>query len=84
MADQRTRELGHSGEETFAFRVGDLVLVKWNDGMVYFAKIKKIDYKKNKCIVIFDDKSQDEAPFSQIHNGKFCADVPPAHVYSAH
>ena len=54
----------------FAFKTGDLVLVKWNDGMVYFAKIKRIDYKRHKCAVVFDDKSQDEAHFSQIHSGK--------------
>ena len=54
----------------FAFKTGDLVLVKWNDGMVYFAKIKRIDHKRQKCVVVFDDKSQDEAHFSQIHSGK--------------
>lgn len=50
--------------------VGDLVLVKWNDGMVYFAKIKRIDHLHRKCVVVFDDKSTDEADFSQIHSGK--------------
>ena len=54
----------------FPFKVGDLVLVKWSDGMVYFAKIKRIDHKRRKCTVVFDDKSQDEAHFSQIHSGK--------------
>ena len=38
--------------------------------MVYFAKIKKIDFRRNKCIVVFDDKSNDEAHFSQIHSGE--------------
>ena len=52
----------------FKFKVGDLVLVKWEDGMVYFAKIKKIDEKRSKCVVIFDDKSQDDADFAQIHS----------------
>ncbi len=68
-----TRSLGgrapHGRE--FAFKVGDLVLVKWTDGMVYFAKIKRVDHKRRKCTVVFDDKSQDEAHFSQIHSGKF-------------
>jgi len=54
--------------EGFSFKTGDLVLVKWNDGMVYFAKIKKIDKKRRVCIVVFDDKSQDEADFSQVHS----------------
>jgi len=53
----------------FTFSKGDLVLVKWADGMVYFAKIKHIYHRREKCIVVFDDKSQDEADFSQIHGG---------------
>lgn len=57
--------------EVFSFKTGDLVLVKWNDGMVYFAKIKKIDKKRRTCIVVFDDKSQDEADFSQVHSGEW-------------
>ena len=57
-------------DSEFKFKTGDLVLVKWTDGMVYFAKIKKIDYKRQKCAVVFDDKSQDEAHFRQIHSGK--------------
>ena len=55
----------------FAFKPGDLVLVKWNDSMVYFAKIKRIDQRRKKCLVGFDDKSQDEADFEQIHSGEF-------------
>ena len=55
----------------FAFKPGDLVLVKWNDSMVYFAKIKKIDQRRKKCVVVFDDKSHDEAAFDQIHSGEF-------------
>ena len=61
-----------TGEAGFAFKPGDLVLVKWNDSMVYFAKIKKIDQRRRKCVVVFDDKSHDEADFHQIHNGEFC------------
>ncbi len=67
-AVKSTRRSLHGQE--FGFSVGDLVLVKWHDGMVYFAKIKKIDIKKRKCTVVFDDKSQDEACFNQIHSGK--------------
>lgn len=55
-------------EKTFTHEVGELVLVKWNDGMVYFAKIKRIDWRKRKCVVIFDDRSTDDALFSQIHS----------------
>ena len=66
---RRREEAGLPGRK-FSFKVADLVLVKWNDGMVYFAKIKKIDHARSKCIVVFDDKSQDEASFAQIHSGK--------------
>ncbi len=59
-----------SHKRGFSFAAGDLVLVKWHDGMVYFAKIKKVDLKKRKCTVVFDDKSQDEAHFTQIHSGE--------------
>ncbi len=59
-----------AADSEFKFKTGDLVLVKWTDGMVYFAKIKKIDHKRQKCAVVFDDKSQDEAHFKQIHSGK--------------
>ena len=55
--------------EPFPFKLGDLVLVKWLDSMVYFAKIKKIDAHRRKCVVVFDDKSHDEADFDQIHSG---------------
>lgn len=61
----------HQGRnKDFSFTTGNLVLVKWGDGMVYFAKVKRIDTKKEKCTVVFDDKSQDEADFSQIHSGE--------------
>lgn len=60
----------HEEEKEFPHETGELVLVKWNDGMVYFAKIKRIDVRRRKCVVIFDDRSTDEAAFSQIHSGK--------------
>ena len=66
-----TRARRDETAKKFAFKTGDLVLVKWNDGMVYFAKIKRIDRKRSKCVVVFDDKSQDDANFDQIHSGKF-------------
>ena len=61
---------GQGRHKGFSFATGSLVLVKWDDGMVYFAKIKRINQKKEKCTVVFDDKSQDEADFSQIHSGE--------------
>ena len=58
-------------EAAFSFKPGDLVLVKWDDSMVYFAKIKRLDQRRKKCVVVFDDKSLDEADFCQIHSGRF-------------
>ena len=60
-------------EAAFSFKPGDLVLVKWDDSMVYFAKIKRLDQRRKKCVVVFDDKSLDEADFCQIHSGRFLA-----------
>lgn len=57
----------------FPHKTGDVVLVKWRDGKIYFAKIKTIEWSKKRCVVIFDDKSQDLARFSWIHDGKSCA-----------
>lgn len=73
-------ESAASPGQKFSFKVADLVLVKWNDGMVYFAKIKRIDNARGKCTVVFDDKSQDEASFSQIHSGKPRAPCSLSHV----
>lgn len=72
MMSSRPSHVRHVGpvKRDFLFKAGDLVLVKWSDGMVYFAKIKRVDHKRRKCTVVFDDKSQDEANFSQIHSGK--------------
>lgn len=67
---QGTRQATLGRHAGFSFTTGNLVLVKWNDGMVYFAKVKRIDRKREKCTVVFDDKSQDEADFCQIHSGK--------------
>ena len=66
----RLKNMTATAETAFSFKPGDLVLIKWNDSMVYFAKIKKIDQRRRKCTVVFDDKSQDEADFSQIHSGR--------------
>lgn len=57
----------------FPHKIGDVVLVKWRDGKIYFAKIKTIEWSKKRCVVIFDDKSQDLARFSWIHDGTYSA-----------
>ena len=61
---------GGKDVQHFPHKTGDVVLVKWRDGKIYFAKIKTIEWSKKRCVVIFDDKSQDLARFSWIHDGK--------------
>jgi len=64
--------------QRFPHKIGEVVLVKWRDGKIYFAKIKTIDWTKKKCVVIFDDKSQDLARFSWIHDGTY---APTSHLF---
>eukprot|EP00118_Oscarella_pearsei_P024198 m.301461 g.301461 ORF g.301461 m.301461 type:complete len:1063 (+) comp40810_c0_seq13:289-3477(+) len=55
-------------ESDFRFATGEVVLVKWGDGKLYYAKIRRIDRKAKKCVILFDDNSRGEAHFSQIHS----------------
>lgn len=55
----------------FTHSAGDLVLVDWTDGKIYYAKIRKVDDKRQVCSIVFDDGSRDEARFDQIHSGEF-------------
>lgn len=57
-----------SGMDEFNFALGDVVLAEWEDKLFY-AKIQKIDRVTGKCILIFDDDSVEECPFSKIHSG---------------
>lgn len=58
---------------SFGFAVGDVVLVQWRDGKIYFAKIRRIDEKRRQCGILFDDNSRGEASFEQIHSGEALA-----------
>ena len=56
---------------SFKFSVNDNVLVHWKeDKKIYYAKIKKIDERRQVCLVQFDDGSREEASFSAIHGGE--------------
>ena len=57
--------------QTFTFGVGDVVIVRWCDGMLYFAKIVNLNWSSRKCLVKFMDKKSEEANFSDIQGGKF-------------
>ena len=56
------------GMDEFNFALGDVVLAEWEDKLFY-AKIQKINRVSGKCILIFDDDSVEECPFSKIHSG---------------
>lgn len=60
-------------DDGFRFAVGDVVLVKWEDGKLYYAKLKRIDRRTKKCAIVFDDHSRGEANFGQIHSGEWQA-----------
>jgi hypothetical protein len=53
-------------KSAFKFKVNDLVLVKWNDGVFYYGKVSKISIKNKKCTVVFDDRSKENVKFSQV------------------
>ena len=55
----------------FNFKVNDLVLVKWNDGVFYYGKLSKISKRDRKCTVVFDDRSKEQVKFNQIFDGEF-------------
>ena len=57
-------------KSAFKFKVNDLVLVKWNDGVFYYGKVSKISIKNKKCTVVFDDRSKENVKFSQVFDGK--------------
>ena len=55
----------------FNFKVNDLVLVKWNDGVYYYGKLSKVSKRDRKCTVVFDDRSKEQVKFNQIFDGEF-------------
>jgi hypothetical protein len=59
-----------SNDDAFHFSVGDVVLVKWEDGKLYYAKLRKIDKRTKRCSIVFEDHSRGEANFGQIHSGE--------------
>ena len=54
--------------DEFNFTLGDVVLAEWEDKLFY-AKIDRIDWSQSKCVLIFDDDSVEECPFTKIHSG---------------
>ncbi|RDD41121.1 Metal-response element-binding transcription factor 2 [Trichoplax sp. H2] len=51
----------------FPHAINDVIIVKCQNNY-YYAKIKSIDKRRRKCKVLFDDKSTDDLPFSDIYS----------------
>ena len=53
---------------SFGFNVDDVVLAEWGEKLFY-AKITAINSTERRCKLMFDDGSQEEVNFTQVHNG---------------
>ena len=63
-----------------SFEVNQVVLIRWQDGNIYYARIgmgclfqsdcsEKINKKEQKCHVRFEDKSVGWVPMANMHAG---------------
>jgi len=59
-----------SAVDSFPHSVGDVVLVRWSDERIYYAKIKTINKNRQTCQVMFEDNRRGTAEFGQIHAGQ--------------
>ena len=72
---ERAANSNSSADESFAHGVGDVVLVRWSDDRIYYAKIRTINKNKQTCQVMFEDNRRGTAEFGQIHAGKHRREV---------
>lgn len=56
--------------DDFAHKNGDLVLVRWKDERIYFAKIRSISRSRRVCSIVFEDEEQVCVPFADVFSGK--------------
>ena len=59
-----------SATDVFAHSVGDIVLVRWRDERIYFAKIQSISKNRRVCKIVFEDGEQVSVPFEDVYSGK--------------
>ena len=59
-----------SPTKDFIFKTNDVVLTKFGND-VYYAKVMSINYQKKTAMLLFDDGSKENQPFTNIFSGVY-------------